>query len=241
MRAFPQCTDLSADPSRGISAFTPHLSLGQWRTPAEVAAAAQRLAGGWSPLTFPVGGVALLSRAGFEDPFAVRWYVPFGGGAAQRVDAPYIATVGAACNASAGGDPGLAQRWGIGAARRDGSVWHFAYGANISATERRGVHPLESLPAVLPDWRLAFTHRGGMGNLQPLAAGEAGPAGLGAVHGVLHRLTPAQYGKLACMEHEYRPVEVAVTPYEAEQPVPAVAFVTPEAARIADSLPPPQR
>jgi hypothetical protein len=29
--AFPGCNDLSSDPSRGISAFTPHLSLGQWQ------------------------------------------------------------------------------------------------------------------------------------------------------------------------------------------------------------------
>lgn len=43
-----------------------------------------------------------------------------------------------------------------------------------------------------------------MGNLVPLAPGEAGPAGLGAVHGVLHRLSAADYGRLCCMEHEYR-------------------------------------
>ena len=29
--AFPDCTDLSLDPSRDISAYCPHLSLGQWR------------------------------------------------------------------------------------------------------------------------------------------------------------------------------------------------------------------
>jgi hypothetical protein len=29
--AFPGCNDLSSDPSRGISTFTPHLSLGQWQ------------------------------------------------------------------------------------------------------------------------------------------------------------------------------------------------------------------
>ena len=30
LEAFPDCTDLSEDPSRGITEFTPHLSLGQW-------------------------------------------------------------------------------------------------------------------------------------------------------------------------------------------------------------------
>lgn len=44
----------------------------------------------------------------------------------------------------------------------------------------------------------------GMGNLLPLHPGEAGPVGLGAVHGVLHRLSAADFGKLCCMEHEYR-------------------------------------
>jgi hypothetical protein len=29
--AFPQCSDLSDDPARHITAYTPHLSLGQWR------------------------------------------------------------------------------------------------------------------------------------------------------------------------------------------------------------------
>lgn len=29
--AFPGCDDLSNDPGRAISSFTPHLSLGQWQ------------------------------------------------------------------------------------------------------------------------------------------------------------------------------------------------------------------
>lgn len=70
-RAFPQCTDLSSDPGRGITAFTPHLSLGQWRTKADVQAAAAQLAAGWSPLSFEVAGVGLIARQGFDDPF--RW------------------------------------------------------------------------------------------------------------------------------------------------------------------------
>ena len=35
MEAFPDCTDLSHDPARGITAFKPHLSLGQWHNRAE--------------------------------------------------------------------------------------------------------------------------------------------------------------------------------------------------------------
>lgn len=54
------------------------------------------------------------------------------------------------------------------------------------------------------DHALLSSGHAGMGNLVPLAPGEAGPAGLGAVHGVLHRLSAADYGRLCCMEHEYR-------------------------------------
>lgn len=39
--AFPDCTDLSTDPSRDIAAYTPHLSLGQWRSLADVRKAQQ--------------------------------------------------------------------------------------------------------------------------------------------------------------------------------------------------------
>ena len=41
VEAFPSCTDLSDDPSRSISGFRPHLSLGQWRTAADAESAAK--------------------------------------------------------------------------------------------------------------------------------------------------------------------------------------------------------
>lgn len=44
--------------------------------------------------------------------------------------------------------------------------------------------------------------RGGFGNLVALQGGEQPPPG-GGVHGVLHALSPADMGKLICMEHEY--------------------------------------
>lgn len=226
--AFPQCSDLSSDPGRGITGFTPHLSLGQWRGAAEVAAAAAAQRGGaWAqPASFQAGGVALIAREGYDHPFSVRWFVPFGGGEARELNIPYIATAGDPCpllaaaaagedsqgngnsRDSSGGDavaPAPAA-FGLGSARPDGSVWVLAYGANMSPAKLsgvRGITPLESLPAALPGWRLAFVHRGAMGSLVPLAAGEEGPAGLGAVHGVLHRLSPQDYGRLINMEHEY--------------------------------------
>ena len=55
----------------------------------------QELAERWRPVEFSVGSVCLLSRAGFMDPFRVRYEVPLGPAAgAARVDAPYVATVG---------------------------------------------------------------------------------------------------------------------------------------------------
>lgn len=68
----------------------------------------------------------------------------------------------------------------------------------------RGLHPLESLPAQLPGWRLSFTHRGAMGNLVRTAGGAASGGAPEAVHGLLHRLSPADFSRLANMEHEYR-------------------------------------
>jgi hypothetical protein len=39
--AFPACNDLSQDPARGITSFTPHLSLGQWTNKQQLLAAIQ--------------------------------------------------------------------------------------------------------------------------------------------------------------------------------------------------------
>ncbi len=43
-----------------------------------------------------------------------------------------------------------------------------------------------------------------MGNIRQLAPGEVAPSGLPDVHGVAHRLKPADIAKLTDMEHEYR-------------------------------------
>ena len=34
-KSFPDFTSLDADPTRGVTAFKPHLSVGQWRNQAE--------------------------------------------------------------------------------------------------------------------------------------------------------------------------------------------------------------
>lgn len=89
----------------------------------------------------------------------------------------------------------------------------------------------------------------------------------GGVHGVLHRLSPADMSDLMCMEHEYEPRVVMVQPYRGqqqqqqqgeeeveeaaaasagqqppvEQAVPAVAFVSPPERLIREGLPPTRR
>ncbi|KAL4528201.1 hypothetical protein Ndes2437B_g00302 [Nannochloris sp. 'desiccata'] len=79
---FPDCTDLSNDPRRGINTFTPHLSVGQWgqncrpKSDAADAAAQQaqlELQTAWDSVPqFEVTSVALISRRGKTDPFTVR-------------------------------------------------------------------------------------------------------------------------------------------------------------------------
>ena len=45
----------------------------------------------------------------------------------------------------------------------DGSVWNFAFGANLSRrilTGRRTIEPIESWPAVVHGWELSFDYKG---------------------------------------------------------------------------------
>lgn len=95
--AFPDCQDLNNDPKRGITAFTPHLSIGQWKSAAaaEEAAAQLQQQGRFADLTASVSQLALISRCSFSDPFEVAWIVPLGTAAGpHEVRRPYIATAG---------------------------------------------------------------------------------------------------------------------------------------------------
>ena len=80
VEAFPQCTDMSSDPARGITAFRPHLSLGQWRSPAE-ARAAQQVSPCAMLLHLPVIGTGPDHHSGVDDLLAVseayytRWLI----------------------------------------------------------------------------------------------------------------------------------------------------------------------
>jgi hypothetical protein len=159
----------------------------------------------------------------------------------QFINAPYIASTNPAAAsvpparcAAAGPptDPTARARFGLGAAPK--GLFNFAFGSNMSPNKlggARGLHPVKSLPATSPGYRLAFNHRGGFGNLVAQQAGNAcqdntaaavapapaAPAAApDAVHGVLHQLTPAELADLMCLEHEYRPVVVWAQPYRSD-------------------------
>jgi len=54
-------------------------------------------------------------------------------------------------------------------------------------------------PRVAPGWELCFDHRGGFGNIRRKAGDSKSPD----VHGVLHRLAPDDWARLAAMEDGY--------------------------------------
>lgn len=92
--AFPDCTDLKSDPKRGIAAYTPHLSVGQWPSLEGVAAARDHLSSGWQPIEFELGWVGIISRQGQDSPFTLRFKVPLGGGGPHELNSAYIAGQG---------------------------------------------------------------------------------------------------------------------------------------------------
>lgn len=87
--AVPHCSDLSS--SFG-GQFTPHLSLGQFRTKGDVQKFIDSL--NWEAQSFPVRNLFLLSREGPHDTFCVRFIVPLGGlGEIIKVDRPAFASL----------------------------------------------------------------------------------------------------------------------------------------------------
>lgn len=122
-------------------------------------------------------------------------------------------------------------------------VWNFAFGANINPWKlktKRGIEPVEEVPARLPGWRLKFNHSGGMGNIEPLPDGKASDGGPDEVHGMLLLLNAQDFEKLSKMEHEYETAEVEVHTYDGRK-IMARAFVTPPSFKLPASLPPPER
>lgn len=87
---FPDCTDLCHDPSRGITKFIPHLSVGQWPSLQSLSVAQSQLQADWALQEFEVNHVCLISRKNYHDPFQIRYRVYFEG-FADEVNEPYCA------------------------------------------------------------------------------------------------------------------------------------------------------
>jgi hypothetical protein len=227
--------------------------VGQWSDRLEAEAALQAMRASWRPVSFTVQRVFIITRRGFNAPFAMRWSVPLGWDGdhhaahpsplpPSQLDVSYVATVGGHPALPPPPPPpplGLGETERLAADGGGGGGWNFSYGANMAPeklTGARGLSPLQSKPGVLKHFRLAFTHRGAMGNVvvHPAAAaegaeaeaeakakakaarglGEAGWGAMDGVHGVLHRLDAEGMAALTNMEHEYWPVEVDVHAYD---------------------------
>ena len=101
-RAFPECSDLSDDPSRGITEFAPHMSVANVGVKADrVEEHKEALGAKWETLSFEVAEVYVISRSGFDDPFATRFRVPLGGGRSEALGAEASAAPAASLPAAA--------------------------------------------------------------------------------------------------------------------------------------------
>lgn len=202
---------------------------------------------------------------GVEGAFEVKYRVPFGGlPAVPGPGVPYYVEAGAGPGAKRGRRHSAAKKPRSaapqagtdtrhmslpGASQVDSkppvkdSVWNFAYGANMSSwklQQRRKITPLEAIPGALPGHRLAFNHRGGMGNVVAASSSADVTAGIGAVHGVLLLVKEEDFAKLCRMEDGYDAVSMTVTAYDGRRIV-AQVFVSKADQVIVDGLPPSER
>jgi len=97
-------------------------------------------------------------------------------------------------------------------------VWYFGYGSNMNAAQMKqgkGVEALESVRAKLVGWKLVF-------NLKPIlkafgSMGNITEDPLSTVHGLLHKITPADLAKIDQFEGEgkfYKRVPLPVDTYD---------------------------
>lgn len=241
------CNDLSTISPQG---FNPHLSVGQFGDGQAVEQAREQFSTGWEPIRFRVVDVCFISRVGFEGAFEVKYRIPFGGGrVVPGPGVPYLAPprparaptaiAGSASRGRSKERPPAARFTGgrgeNGRKPEETTVWNFAYGANMNSwklTERRKIRPRESVAGTLPCHRLSFNHRGGMGNVVPSPGTD--------VHGVLLRVSAADFAKLQRMEDGYDAADVTVRSYDGRDIV-AKVFVSKPSRLIVDGLAPPER
>lgn len=133
----------------------------------------------------------------------------------------------------------------------EANVWYFAFGSNINKKVfegRRRISPAESVPAVLPGWRLEFSQPGlpyaepAFAAVEPQpeevedAAASSGGARQPDVHGVAHRITPSQWayvletegGSGGKEDHAYKVVEATAVDYSGRELVVLTLTVSPK-------------
>ncbi|GAQ83573.1 RNA ligase/cyclic nucleotide phosphodiesterase [Klebsormidium nitens] len=254
--AFPKCTELST-----ISdSFKPHLSVGQWRNKRETEEGMRAFGDTWPGLEFTLKEVFLISRADFDDPFHKRSAIPLGaevGASPKLLWTPATSASGTGTD-STNKSNGTGTRNGSGPRNAHGAedptssreqvgsepstsgqadlVWNFAYGANVNKHKLevvRRITPVDSVPGRLAGYRLAFNHRGAMGNVVE-SPGDA-------CHGLLHQVTREQFNRLREMENGYSAVDVDVEPYDGRGSIRAVVFCSRPEELIQDGLPPSTR
>ena len=119
-------------------------------------------------------------------------------------------------------------------------VWYFAYGSNLHPEvreRRRGLLPSAVMPAVLPEWRLAF-ELPGLPLIEPAMASIL-PAPGREVHGLLLCFSPAQLVALERSEGSgrfYEKIEVETRSYAGTR-VRALAFKALPEWVVAERLP----
>jgi len=87
-------------------------------------------------------------------------------------------------------------------------LWYFAIGSmmNPVSLNLRHLHPKQSMPGILRDWKLVFRGFGGMGDIDPSPGSS--------FHGVLHQVTRREFAILDSIEATYRRTPVKVETYD---------------------------
>eukprot|EP00455_Lapot_gusevi_P025094 TRINITY_DN2629_c0_g1_i2.p1 TRINITY_DN2629_c0_g1~~TRINITY_DN2629_c0_g1_i2.p1 ORF type:complete len:276 (-),score=80.13 TRINITY_DN2629_c0_g1_i2:118-945(-) len=116
------------------------------------------------------------------------------------------------------------------------NVWYLAIGSmmNPVSLRLRELNPIQSMPAELKGYRLAFMFAGGMASIEKDENQS--------LHGVLHLMTPQDMKTLDSIEASYLRVPVVCTLYDGrEQPATAYMFDENKVDRTQPNNPPSER
>lgn len=230
-KSFPDCHDLNFDSSRNIDKFVPHLAIGQWSSRKDTLEVISNFEDTFD-FEVTLNQLTLISRPDFETPFQIHHTIKLGQIDTRSNEVIEYVTSISNDKIRESGYPSY--YYGLG---EEKNIWYFAYGANMDPGKlnRRQIRPLESLPAILHDYRLCFNVGGAMGNIQEITSNTTDASSdddnpyeaPNEVHGVIHKLNCFEFSKLTNMEQSYLPTEVIVKLYADNSEIRAVAFICP--------------